>query len=44
MTKENMRDREITEWKVKLKDSRLTKEQRLKVYYAIDECHYAFSL
>ena len=37
-----MTDRGIFEWKVNLKDSRLTPEQKAKVYDLIEEHHDAF--
>ena len=39
-----MTDREITEWKVNLKDTRLILEQKVKVYNLIEEHHDACSL
>ena len=38
-----MLDREIIERKVNLKDSKLTKEQKVKVYDLIEERHDVFS-
>ena len=44
MTNDNMRNRESIKLNINLKDSRLTPEQKAKVYDLIEEHHDRFSL